>query len=272
MPGNTVLKEVKGTDEQKFTVHYSGYSYLKFTVWVRSGTTVSNKTAYPMIRRADIIDPTYEPYHESVEEEIEQIYADNGVLGAKNFLNPTYAGGTVNGVTITANDNKTYKLNGAPSSGNMAVPIYVGTFPAGRYILNGVPDFTTYGARLHIRETAGASQVDAIDTGKGIEFTIPSATTSYSVFMYLNSGYTANNLIIKPMIRLASDPDDTYQPYAMTNRELTEKVDNLDMFKKDIRINQTTGETLSSMLDRMLAALISYIRSLNTNYYAFLES
>ena len=29
--------------------------------------------------------------------------------------------------------------------------------------------------------------------------------------------------MLYPMLRLASDPDDTYQPYAMSNRELTEK-------------------------------------------------
>ena len=189
--------------------------------FAKTGITQANVDALKfMLRLATIDDSTYRPYNPQA---IQNQLNARGVLGAKNFLNPTYAGGTVNGVTITANENKTYELNGAPSSGNMAVAIYTGTFPVGRYILNGVPDFTTYGARLHIRETAGASQVDAIDTGKGIEFTIPSATTSYSVFMYLNSGYTANNLIIKPMIRLASDPDDTYQPYAMTNKELTEK-------------------------------------------------
>ena len=38
------------------------------------------------------------------------------------------------------------------------------------------------------------------------------------------SGKTANNDVFYPMLRLASDPDDTYVPYVMTNKELTEKV------------------------------------------------
>ena len=43
----------------------------------------------------------------------------------------------------------------------------------------------------------------------------------------LANGQTVNNLVFYPMLRLASDPDDTYQPYAMTNRELTEKKINI---------------------------------------------
>ena len=41
-----------------------------------SGTTVENLTFYPMLRQADIADDTWEPYHESVEEEIEQLTDD----------------------------------------------------------------------------------------------------------------------------------------------------------------------------------------------------
>ena len=39
-------------------------------------------------------------------------------------------------------------------------------------------------------------------------------------------GMGVNHLHIKlyPMLRLASDPDDTYTPYAKTNKELTEDV------------------------------------------------
>jgi hypothetical protein len=35
------------------------------------------------------------------------------------------------------------------------------------------------------------------------------------------------------MLRLASDPDDTYQPYAMTNRELTEVVNRTKLLGTD---------------------------------------
>ena len=47
------------------------------------------------------------------------------------------------------------------------------------------------------------------------------------VQIVVKNGASISNLTFKPMLRLASDPDDTYQPYAMTNRELTEEKINI---------------------------------------------
>ena len=41
------------------------------------------------------------------------------------------------------------------------------------------------------------------------------------VYVRIQNNTTVSNLTFKPMIRLASDPDATYQPYAKTNQELT---------------------------------------------------
>jgi hypothetical protein len=40
----------------------------------------------------------------------------------------------------------------------------------------------------------------------------------------VEGGATVNNETVYPMLCLASDPDNTYVPHAMTNRELTEKL------------------------------------------------
>ena len=70
------------------TITSGSTSSLSFTadadyeLYFGSSATVTNI----MVKDSRITDSTYEPYHESVEEEIEQIYADNGVLGAKNLL------------------------------------------------------------------------------------------------------------------------------------------------------------------------------------------
>ena len=249
MPGNTVLKEVKGTDEQPFTVNYSDYSYLKFTIWVRSGTTVSNKTAYPMIRRADITDPTYEPYHESVEEEIEQIYADNGVLGAKNLLENTASTTTVNGVTFTVNADKSVTVNGTATA-DATIKITPNSSLRSNlkegisYILSGCPgggSSSTY-ALQYSNNTNNVKY----DTGSGVEFVDYDRETypNVSVYVLIRSGVTASNLTFKPMIRLASDPDDTYQPYAMTNRELTDAVS-----VEPLTINLTASDKATKLRD-----------------------
>jgi hypothetical protein len=45
-----------------------------------------------------------------------------------------------------------------------------------------------------------------------------------AAYIGVNNGATVNNLTIYPMLRLAEDTDTTYQPYAMTNKELTDNV------------------------------------------------
>ena len=46
-----------------------------------------------------------------------------------------------------------------------------------------------------------------------------------TVGISIASGESLDNVTFKPMVRLATDSDTTYQPYAKTNRELTEKID-----------------------------------------------
>lgn len=50
------------------------------------------------------------------------------------------------------------------------------------------------------------------------------STVSQSVYIRLDVGSTINNKPIYPMIRLESDPNTDFEPYAMTNAELTKKV------------------------------------------------
>ena len=260
------------------TITSGSTSPLSFTadadyeLYFGSSATVTNI----MVKDSRITDPTYEPYHQAIQNQLNA----QGVLGAKNLLPYPYAEttSTKNGITFTVNSDGTVTVNGtATAEALFTLHRYLTDIKlSGNFILNGCPTGgtnTTYQIYLQRRNAENTGWDNPIyrDFGDGVNVTIEDGRL-FDVNILIRNGATLNNLVFKPMLRLASNPDDTYQPYAMTNRELTEKVDNLDMFKKDIRINQTTGETLSSMLDRMLAALISYIQSLNTNYYVFLES
>lgn len=68
-------------------------------------------------------------------------------------------------------------------------------------------------------------------TGEESTFTV-NGDDNTNTGAYLTVAIYANgtdlNETFYPMIRLVSDSDKTYQPYAMTNRELTEKVDGVD--------------------------------------------
>lgn len=142
-------------------------------------------------------------------------------LGAKNLLLVTGTTGTVpklstRAVTYTVNDDGTITANGQPSANadwnvNSSFHLEPGT-----YKLTGCPaggnNSSTY--KLQI-------QGIGYDTGDGLTFTVASAT-NVNVYIRVWSGYNASNLVFKPMIRRAEITDDTFQPYAPTNRELYE--------------------------------------------------
>jgi hypothetical protein len=78
--------------------------------------------------------------------------------------------------------------------------------------------------------------IDAADSSyqyvKRIAYIASASLTTFDVdydgyacfyaFLHVGNGTTVNNVDVYPMLRLASDPDDTHVPFAMTNRELTE--------------------------------------------------
>lgn len=90
------------------------------------------------------------------------------------------------------------------------------------------------------------------------------------VYIQIFSGVTLSNAVFKPMIRIASDADPAYQPYAMTNRELTEDVIEL---KEELTIKDVSGYSWDSAIDgtkdiavKRYGAIVSiygYFRSTN---------
>jgi len=195
-------------------------------LFILSGTTVSNITFYPMIRLATILDDTYEPYHESVEDIMFTAEA-NGILGAKNLLKPTISSSTINGVTLTVNSDGSISTSGTTNDYiSISIASILGVLDENEtYILTGCPSggsASTY--RLYLGYFPGNANLGN-DYGSGVKFTpyVDGVTfTLFDVYLFAHPNVNMNGLVFKPMIRLASDPDDTYQPYAMTNRELTE--------------------------------------------------
>lgn len=161
--------------------------------------------------------------------EVEQIYADNGVLGAKNlFRNPYYDGTskTSNGVTFTVNNDGsiTVDTNGVASTGEASFRLI--RYDRDQDIINTFNEKT-----LKKSGTDGDVYVQGYWSGaihREDEFIVNASTmTNWNFAVYVASGKTIDNVTIYPMLRLASDPDDTYVPYAMTNRELTEAISNI---------------------------------------------
>lgn len=130
----------------------------------------------------------------------------------KNKLQVTATSQTINGVTFTVNDDGTIKVNGTATAD--------ARFVIGEYILKAGSS-----VRLNGSPVDGSNSTIALGyQGYGIVSTAnsdrvcdrTSASTDWDNDVYINvtSGYTANNLTFKPMIRLASVADATFAPYS----------------------------------------------------------
>jgi hypothetical protein len=112
-----------------------------------------------------------------------------------------------NGLTLTKNPDGSFVLDGtatATTYQTIQIPLSAGT-----YILSGCPQGGgTSGYSLFM-----GSPINKYDTGSGIEFTIAEDMNAPLIIPRVINGTECDNLLFKPMIRLASDTDDTFVPH-----------------------------------------------------------
>ena len=189
---------------------------------VASGTA-ANTTVYPMIRLASITDATYEPYTGGIDspnpdypQEIVSVANPVVTINGKNLLSLKPKSSTeTKGITYTINEDGSVTVNGTATE---AVSVTLLAYNNGlnlknaSYILSGCPSgggTSTYYLNFYDYK-AGSS---AADKGEGVEVPFENEGGAYSLQLRIASGYTANNLVFKPMIRFASITDSTYEPY-----------------------------------------------------------
>lgn len=130
------------------------------------------------------------------------------------------------------------------------------------YILNGCPEGG--GANKYLLYTGSAGVWD--DTGAGASKTY--ANTIKNLFIKIKGGTTVTNKSFKPMIRLGSDPDPTFAPYAMTNKELTDDVATLNGSASDQKttinaiITAATGAADFAAFKTAMGAITPVTRSI----------
>lgn len=248
----------------KFTGYTSCYIY--YYIW--SGVTINNVTFKPMIRLASIEDDTHAPYAET-NYQLTQNKVDwksNGVLGVKNSIPYPYANTTktTNGVTFTDNGDGTITANGTATD---TAYFYLGlplVLSKGTYILSDSGDNHT--TSVHVQLYLYDSPFTNIATTSKSQQKIFTLTENTSLTLRINvlNGTTVSNAVFYPMIRLATDIDSTYQPYAMTNRELTEDVIALNkLFGMKTFASYTepadTSLTRNGMLDKALTNFLNNV-------------
>lgn len=165
----------------------------------------------------------------SVPVEIESAKADFRCTGKNLIPYPPYNDGnskTSNGITFTVNSDGTVTANGtstAQATYNFIIRLPSGVhkkFPNGRYHASGCPSGgkgNTY--RIFFNHTVNGEASDYLeDRGNGGTFTVNGDDfyddgALIGVQIYISSGYTANNLVFKPMITLADVDDSDYEHY-----------------------------------------------------------
>ena len=165
----------------------------------------------------------------SVPVEIQSAKADFRCVGKNLIPYPPYNDGnskTNNGITFTVNSDGTVTANGtatAAATYNCIIRLPSGIhkkFPNGRYHASGCPSGglgNTY--RMFFNHTVNGAISDYLeDRGNGGTFTVNGDDfyddgALIGVQIYISSGYTANNLVFKPMITLADVEDSDYEHY-----------------------------------------------------------
>lgn len=222
---------ISGGVNSKQLCQYNNTNRLT-SINISNGEVISTSVDfYPMIRLASDTDNTFQPYAKTNREltvETEALTNEvndmNNVLGAKNLLPITRPSRTTNtGVTFTVNSDGSVTVNGTASADTWFQLCDGFKLKNARYTLTGCPSggsSTTYELQFRSTESDSSEWQMVNDYGNGKTAT-GDPTRTYIGFVGIHSGYTATNLTFYPMLRLASDNDDTYQPYAMTNRQLT---------------------------------------------------
>lgn len=170
---------------------------------IASGITVSNILYKPMIRLASVTDATFAPYSN---------ICPIDSWGGKNLLKYPYRYGTttLNGVTFTNNGDGTITVNGTATADTNYFMHAVGDISlSGTYILSGCPSGGSDTA-YYLAPRVDTSWLKANrDYGDGATL----SGTIDAMAITVANGCVCSNLTFKPMLRLATSQDPTWQPY-----------------------------------------------------------
>lgn len=144
----------------------------------------------------------------------------------KNKLQISEQTRTHNGVTFVVNSDGTVTANGT-ASGNAyiqiaGIPAQGGLFD-GKHMLSGCPEG---GSRQSYAMYAALSNYARYDYGSGVSLISTELTGNIGLVIMIYSGYTADNVVFKPMICTFADWDIStdYAPYCPTLYELYQLV------------------------------------------------
>lgn len=176
-------------------------------------------------------------------------YADNGVLGAKNrlALDDVFNGGEL--ATITDNG-RVIEVKSAAAGTWLQFQVYVNVEENTDYIITSDIDYTSGKGRIAVSNEANTStiaQTEAVTSDKSVSLNFNSGNNRAIIVKFacvLADSEVGDVVYNNTMLRLAADTDGTYQPYAMTNKEITE-------FKIKLETDLLMASSFSDFQQRM---------------------
>lgn len=158
----------------------------------------------------------------AIESEISDVV---NVLGSKNLLPNNATTQVLNGIIFTVNDDGTVTASGTASGGDAQLTLSTGnTIKKGTYILSGCPSGGKEGDTAKYALYLNNNGTVYNDYGDGTVVTFANDVSNVTFAFGVASGQTVSGTV-KPMLRPANIVDGDYAPYAMTNRELTEIIE-----------------------------------------------
>ena len=189
-----------------------------------SGVTY-NERVYPMLNAGSTALP-WEPYtggqpspNPEYPQEIRSVVVNEVKAHGKNLLKNTATSNTVNGVTFTVNDDGSVTANGRATA-DAIIYIDKATLSAGSYICSGCPSGGNAGEGYSMY----FGTENAFDTGSGYSLVLSEEKSLDRIRVIVRNGVKTSNLVFKPMIRLASITDGTYEPYTESTMTLSKPV------------------------------------------------
>ena len=166
----------------------------------------------------------------SVKDKIDAVVADVDAVKAKTVtknLLPKLTSAVNNGVTFTVNDDSSVTVTGTATGSFaqtarsiMIIP------PRGKYILSR-GDVPNSDAKVFLNAYNGNTYLRQLGTTIDNEIEIELDYNGYDRLFWgvtVAGGLTVEDVTVYPMLRDASVEDGTYEPYVMSNPEITDKL------------------------------------------------
>lgn len=221
--------------------------------------TYSNEIVKPMVSFANTSDTFVEGAKTNVELTNDTEALSSNILaieneyGAKNLL-PTVRSGSDSGAIFTVNADGSFTVTGNPT-GEVIFGLYDNlNLTAGQYVLSGIPSgggANKWGINCQVD---GTWLPNSVWQGGATSYNIDVSSTINRVSLIIYPKTDGDyNLTFYPMIRDARITDPTYVPYAMTNKQLTERVSALDIINYDTPESQSRADFIKTIAGQFIS-------------------